>query len=223
MFAHATSRTSRTAASSIRSIGADRPLTSSCSDTRDRGIGAVRVGMLVAEAPANRGRSSAACAAVTPGLRRRPLGGIPARGCSAADPSPANRARRRRRRGRATRNRSAGRRRWRSCRRSGRWTSPPRRGSAEQPLPHAVADQRDGAVLVIPLERAAKLDLRTGNVEIVRRHAHPGEPLGVAAAGEVRAPSEERGNRRQRVGGLLEVGRDRGATAAVDPFPGARS
>ena len=202
MFAHATSRTSRTAASSIRSIGADRPLTSSCSDTTrtavsarcvsgcssrrrsaDRGevVGSLRCRNAGLQAPDHSEESLSAVGAAR--IRRRRIGRDDVDvaderheiGAQDADDREAVAVQDDRRTHRVG-------------------------GSAEQPLPQAVADQRDGAVLVIRLDRAPKLDLRTGDVEIVRRHAHPGEPLGVAAAGEVRAPSEERGNRRRACG-----------------------
>ena len=71
MFAHATSRTRTTAPRSIHNIGADRPLTSSCSGTTRTDVSApCESGYSLRSRRPMAVRSSAACATVTSGLRR---------------------------------------------------------------------------------------------------------------------------------------------------------
>ncbi len=77
--------------------------------------------------------------------------------------------------------------------------------SAEAALPHAVADERHGARLVVMLERPPELDLRAGYVEIVGGHAHRRNALGLAAPGQIRAPPEHRHETVERPGRAAEI------------------
>ncbi len=80
------------------------------------------------------------------------------------------------------------------------------RALAKPPLPHAVAHQRNGPPLVVGLYRPPKVHTRAGDVEVVGGHAHGREPLGLARAGQVGAPSEQRGDPLERPVGLGKVG-----------------
>ncbi len=78
-------------------------------------------------------------------------------------------------------------------------------GAAESPLPHAMADERRRPLLVVCLQGPAELDLRPGDLEVVSGYPHRGEPLGVSPAGEVRTPAEHRDDAVQRLVGSFEV------------------
>jgi hypothetical protein len=77
--------------------------------------------------------------------------------------------------------------------------------AAESALPHAMADERRRPPLVVCLQRTAELNLRAGDLEVVRRDAQRGEPLRVPLTGEIRAPRKQRDDALQRAGGALEV------------------